>query len=538
MLIGLPLLAPPSAGAQIARVTTYNYTSHTSGDFETFESISFAFGLGQTNIGYTNFSENLYTNGTFLASPDIIRMDGTNFTGWDTNSMLLSTDWSVQWSQTSSNLTNAPITGGTSYSGSASLPSFSGTYPFPYSTLSYDTASVGLALDTGGDPNNVQTRIYTLKIEAVQRNTPVPSADITVGGVACDADGKVDLAFADCSTGNNISAVFTAAQSNVWYNVTVVGVARPQIFRVENSFVINSDENGTVTNIVSNTNRITDAVKNATVGEQIILLCKMGYEDGSPYMNAAVTNWSWSISGLTLSNFVGTLTIGQDYDPYPKDQETCIFYWKDASTNTLILSCSSIVSGQLIPATTYFDVIKPSNPFSIVVGVAPNCDNLKGGYKLRWGGVVFNNIYKIGFIKTYATSENWTACQLITTTRKVMDNGAPWYGVSGSALDTKFPNDDVWDSPSMPCERDLTSLDDKFLTYLMYNPKTPGSIWVPVSVSESFGWSGTATRDTNNDTWSGAPIYFPNDRAIVITNTTSYPIWNKRFPNLQPQDNP
>lgn len=514
-----------SARAQL-RVATYNYTADVGTDFHTFSSIAYTYGHGMTNLNYTNV-----TSG-WIITPGIVGAYCTNGCGWDTNTDGLLT---IRSREASNRLEDNSLTNQVSdteqWSGEHPL---TGATSYPAISMGYVTASVTFDYLTGGDPTNSLSRIYEISVFDTLENGSIPLdlSEAMVNGTNCDAEGKAYFTWTDCTT-NTVSVTFPGTRTNVYYKVNV-GMVRPHIFLVQASYAEYVDENTNYIYTAYTTNLVTDATNTVVVGGKITLFCKMAKDDGTVVSVPAITNWSWTIGGKTLSNYVANSTSGQDYESYPKNQESCVFYWK-SGISAAEVKCNVTVNGAALLAVAYIDVYKPTNSFAVTVGSTASFDaNHLGNFgtkSVHWGNGEAG--VSVGFTYDYdrTSQTNWTVCQLITATRKVKDNGGIWRTRSGtSVLDELFPNNNTSDSPSRYVSGKAVSADDKFDVWLMYNPQTPGSIWVPVWRCSQFGWSGSAEDPNADGTWPATSATVSNDPGpFNVSLTDEFPKWTQNW---------
>lgn len=245
-MLMLEFILTPQTHGQGLRVSSYDYEADTIGDFHTFVSIHYTFGVGQTGIGNTNVTDGV------LENPNIIAFYSTNTCGWDTNTGSLSKvrDY-VQKKEKDDGTYTGERTFSEDWSGDG--PSFPSGFP----AISYPghTSSVGLKYLTGGSTNNPQSRLYEITVfETRESGQAVPASEAKVNGTNCDSEGRVYVSWDDC-TNNTVVFSFPTTRTNVYYNVSV-GMVRPQIFLVTATWEL--DDNGNTT-AVFETNRVTDA---------------------------------------------------------------------------------------------------------------------------------------------------------------------------------------------------------------------------------------------------------------------------------------
>jgi hypothetical protein len=519
-----------STQAQL-RLATYNYMADVGTDFHTFEKTDYTYGLGMTNTYYTNV-----TTGWIIA-PGIIASYCTNGAGWDTNTGGLFT--------TRSRDSAEQVEGGAYTNQVSTNETWSGegpTFPdgnYPAVNLGYLTKTVTFDYLTGGDPSNCLTRVYEITVFDAKENGTIAldPTDAMVNGTNCDGEGRVYVTWTDCTT-NTISVTFPTDCTNVYYKVSV-GMVRPQIFLVRASYGV--DTNGNVdTNIVLHTtNVVTDATNTVTVGEKITLICKMATDSGVVVTNPVITAWSWSIGGLTISNYVADNSSGTVYEPYDKDKQTCVFYWKDG-TNAAIVICNATVNGAVVPTIAYFNVTKPNPSFSVVLDQfaiavdGAHASSEVGDVSLHWGTGFVGESAGITYNYTPVTNQ-WSICQLVTSTTRKNFHGAVIDVESGAGLDTAFPFYTESDSPAngIGINDDEVWADDEFRVWLMHKPPTPGAIWVPIrKITEKFGWDAKAVKAANGQWNLTLAKTLPEGTTLLESEETdSYPTWNKNVPS-------
>jgi hypothetical protein len=502
-------------------VASYSYTEDVGTSFHTFYNTEYKFGIGMTNIAYTNV-----TTG-YIFPPNITGLYSTNGCGWDTNG--LSTTRQVD---TVEQLDTGAFTNG--YSGTEMWSGAGPEFPdgYPAISMGYRTANVTLAYVTDGDPTNILSRVYEITVFDAKENGTIAldPSEAMVNGTNCNAEGKVYCTWSDCNT--NIITVTLPTATNGNYKVSV-GVMRPEIFLTKARFATVGDVNETVSegDTLYSTNRVTDLTNSITVGEKVTVFCKFGTDPAVTPTNApAITAWNWTIGGQTISNYVANTSSGTVHGPYDKDKQSCTYYWK-AGTNAAVVKCDATVNGVAVPTLAYFDVVKPAINFSVTVGANATFDAnyvpAGGGKAIHWGDADANGTVGFSYVYDRSAQTNWTVCQLITATRKKKVNGV-WSTRSGtSVLDLLFPNNNDNDSPGKLVEGTAVTADDKFDVWLMYNPQTPGSIWIPVWRCSQFGWSGSAEDPNANGTWPAASATVRNDPGpFNVSATDEFPQWS------------
>jgi hypothetical protein len=425
-----------SVPAQGLRVSTYKRTVHTGvSEILHFER-QYGYGRGQTNIAYTNIVAN--PNQTPPAAT-VILDSSTNVWTWDFSLWSLSTNYTSDWINLHAD--GSAETGQVTHEGDNEPPSFTGEYPYPAVDIPGLVENVSFQYETGGDTNSPLTRVYIIHVEAKEGANLVPPGEITVAGQTCDGDGNVAVTWADCTT-NGFSASF-GARTNVYFKVDV-GMVRPQIFRITGTYVIGVNEQGNFTNVFTSTNVITDKTNFVLAGELINLYCKMATDAGVVVTNPAITGWDWTIPGQTVSNYVATTPLGKKYEGYPKNQESCVYYWYNRSINTFTVVCNATVNGQPVQSKAYFDVYKPSGTLGMRNGAPAAADanwfKAPGVFSIHYGGSPpVDPVHGVYYDPTVTVAEGISAdykmCQIVNSVESKQSlnaQGGPWSGVKGT----------------------------------------------------------------------------------------------------------
>jgi hypothetical protein len=160
MLLAIMLTCLSSLSSAMAQyVASYSYTEDVGTSFHTFYNTEYKFGIGMTNIAYTNV-----TTG-YIFPPNITGLYSTNGCGWDTNG--LSTTRQVD---TVEQLDTGAFTNG--YSGTEMWSGAGPEFPdgYPAISMGYRTANVTLAYVTDGDPTNILSRVYEITVFDAKEN--------------------------------------------------------------------------------------------------------------------------------------------------------------------------------------------------------------------------------------------------------------------------------------------------------------------------------------------------------------------------------
>lgn len=229
VLMALLSFSPDTTNGQTIRVAKYNQRFDSGGDWQFYSKIDYAFGLGWTNIVQTNLHGEFSTNGPYILNIEgLIKLQGTNSTGWDTDSMLLSTNWTESGVQIW-NTTNTPPTAySTNFYAEPGLPAFPGEFPYPFQTATNDFAKVSLELLTGGSTNSRYPSLYKIYFGAKQNGEMITNTEISlITSIGtnnftnvCNTDYHVFETWSDCTT-NLLNPTFGAAYTNVKFAATV-----------------------------------------------------------------------------------------------------------------------------------------------------------------------------------------------------------------------------------------------------------------------------------------------------------------------------
>jgi hypothetical protein len=210
------------------------------------------------------------------------------------------------------------------------------------------------------------------------------------------------------------------------------------------------------------------------------------------------------------------------------------FYWIDSDNTTAyqVTYTATLSSGNPITAIAFFHVAKPTpvsftgatstmNPV-VNVGVQQYfgaVPSLNFGYNPAVNngspGVVFNVMATTGFGGSFAflqlisvanmyTLQSGRVGNQSTNSGYVLDDTSsatvPQYNDVGGILDVPPGKKDAeWDpalydvpAVALTTNYSAVTINEKFQTFLMYKPPTPGAIWVTMAIL-NWHWAGTAT---------------------------------------------
>jgi uncharacterized Zn-binding protein involved in type VI secretion len=280
---------------------------------------------------------------------------------------------------------------------------------------------------------------------------------------------------------------------------------------------------------------LTTQTNTVIVGQQMNLYCQLSLT------NETLTNFSWTIPGYAISNYV----VASDSSSavvvtnFSLNSSNVVFYWVDGASNRTI-QCSAMVDGQKITAQATFNVLRPTakvTPSTTSVNVIGNLlifGQIING--VPTDGITFSNTITIpaGF-----SGSNFWIQVISSTVRNLQDtstnhvltqNGASPYGdtpIPYAAFDNTGTN--PVDSPNLPLPsgyvRGVAS--GNFEMWMMFQPTN--GIPVPLR-AVNWSWSGSATN--NAGTWlleSGAT----NSVNPTDFDTETYPLWNSDARNKQ-----
>lgn len=374
-----------------------------------------------------------------------------------------------------------------------------------------------------------------------------------------------------------------ASISSVWGATVVSGLAGEPVEVTPTATQVYQNQDYTLDEVVSNlTLQIFDAntgtnlsaqTNTVIVGQQMNLTCQLSVTN-SFMTNFIVTNFQWTIPGVTISNYI----IANDgssailLTSLATNTSSTFFCWVDGASNRVV-QCAATINGVVIGGKANFNVIRPLPSFTAQVLCAVAADtNYAGdpnivGYPYLHFGIDFVTNYGISFAITNVpvrslynqtnvlTYGNYYITQIINqmTVRKNKLVGTNYIGdeLDIAGLDTHvYLNSKIlygtagtssrWgDSPAEPLATNVVwkSASESFSSYLMFSP--PSGIPVPM-YKVNWAWSGSAKLNGTNSyillsSNVPAPIFAPSDEFpqwtnvvyIVTPNHTNLPPFNE-----------
>ncbi|MGO9586631.1 MAG: hypothetical protein ACLP2Y_10595 [Limisphaerales bacterium] len=101
---------------------------------------------------------------------------------------------------------------------------------------------------------------------------------------------------------------------------------------------------------------MTTQTNTVIVGQQISMFCELSVPIRTGW---TFTNFSWTVPGITFSNYAADALSGVLYTNFPTNHQDVVFYWADGASNRVI-QCSATVNGQTVTAKTTFNVLRPT----------------------------------------------------------------------------------------------------------------------------------------------------------------------------------
>ena len=227
-----------------------------------------------------------------------------------------------------------------------------------YGTLQRDVTT-SWKLWTGGEAGSSRIgffRLFTLGYDILNLSN-IPNSHISVEGHPVDTDDYAWLAAAD----DQFIACTPQASgyANYSYNLSPKK-ARLGIYGTGGS------------------GDLADKTNTVVVGQQISLECR--FDDTEHFPTTIITNFSWTVPGTTVANYITTLTNGVVVtNRYPEDYTNSVmnFHWIDGSGSSLFeVECTAIAKGVTLTAKTKFKVIRPTASLGAempgTIGIGPD----------------------------------------------------------------------------------------------------------------------------------------------------------------------
>ena len=280
--------------------------------------------------------------------------------------------------------------------------------------------------------------------------------------------------------------------------------------------------------------------QNVIVGQKISLTC--GWEGG---IGRAITNYSWTVPGITFSNYLADANTGKLYADFCKSNDNVNFYWVDGGNPPTKVTCEVTFNGQSLTAKADFDVGRPTATMTATVtgGIRADSNYWKTGAWLHFGGynVGTNAIHGISFqINGADNSGNLFFVQTgIMHREQLWSNGTNYVGVAGPGIDASAAADNyvypfdisqgtnaTGDSPAAPTLSHFrtVSANDSYTMYLMFMPSNVGDAKAVPLQKVDWSWSATANQtNVGLNLWQLTSATPPS--GLSPANTTAHPEW-------------
>jgi uncharacterized repeat protein (TIGR01451 family) len=296
-----------------------------------------------------------------------------------------------------------------------------------------------------------------------------------------------------------------------------------------------------------------------SVGEKIDLTATVG---GLP-SGVSVTRSSWGVTGVVVGSYTQSTQTAAKTDFLDPGTNQAVFYWtnSDNVTNYQVTYTATLSDGRTLPVTGAFKVVRPS-PAAISATILadapgkpainatdqgffnPSIPSLNLGYNVANGqpGITFDFSLTATFhglaamtqlVQFSTTRQTGTASITTTSSGYVLDDKQ---GIQyGNPVDMQGHDVLVFtlgDTPAvgLPPTLQHAATNQQFKTYLMYQPPSPGSIWVTLRVL-TWQWTAGATKGADGK-WTvdgGASAPAP----LAGTDSAELPLWNNNASNPQ-----
>jgi hypothetical protein len=278
--------------------------------------------------------------------------------------------------------------------------------------------------------------------------------------------------------------------------------------------------------------------QNVVVGQKISLTCT--WNGAGPL----ITNYSWTVPGITFSDYVASVSSAVLYKTFPTTNSNVAFYWVDGGAKQL--SCTVIADGKPFTANASFQVTRPHAALAAAVTGEIRADNnyFRPGTYLHFGGyyVGTNAIHGIKFqISGADVAGDYFFIQTGSIhEEQLWSNGTNYvgdsdYGVDNGVnpssyiypLDSSQGTNATGDSPGSELKTNFQSVtkSDAYAMYLMFTPANVGTA-EPVPL-QKVNWTWSATAIQTNATlnlWRVTNAIPPSEPAPM--DCTSHPEWS------------
>jgi hypothetical protein len=292
-------------------------------------------------------------------------------------------------------------------------------------------------------------------------------------------------------------------------------------------------------------NDVTGSNVTSLVGQRMYLYCQLEDSGGTVITTPAMTNFSWTIPGFAISNYVADDSSGVVITNFPTTTNDVAFYWVDGGSKQV--QCSATAAGQTFTAQTTFNVLKPLAKVTATIISPITLDYVDGPPTLHFGsaepgtqpGILFSNSIAIPAEYTGNTNYTFEWIQKVNYLKERLqtnDASGAWYSLQASnVLDSQYPYPSpdarfsdfcTSDSPESDTLDTYTNISftNNFTMWLMFQPS--GGVMVPV---RTVNWSWNATGAFNGVTGnviSSNSVANPDSDAIG-----NYPIWTDNVTN-------
>jgi hypothetical protein len=396
----------------------------------------------------------------------------------------------------------------------------------PGSGMRWTNANTQLTLWTGGTTNVAKTNFFRLSAWAydVATTNPISPTALTVAGKRCDTNGAVYLSLPD----------------NIWTDCTPL----PDWQQTYAHYTFGVTSSKAKLRLFWGDTDITDSDIMLYVGEGLTLTCRFDNQSV-----ATITNFSWSIPGQRVANYVQSSTAGIVDTNVVLTNSSATFYWYRPGTN-LVVQCTVQVMGQTLSAKATFQVQAPTANLNAQIFSPVGLSSAGGGNAILHFGIPTGPV-GIQFRGTnmepdaIATNGAWFFLQIVSTVQSYnLSNGINiTYATNGvdtlvpyplletintpglSRMTEDSPNNSL-ESTTVKCWRN-----DSFVMYLFFQSNRGTSIPVPIKQTDWF-WGGVCTNV--GGTWaSGSLLSSTNGIGASNISSTTLPEWNHNIANYR-----
>lgn len=271
----------------------------------------------------------------------------------------------------------------------------------------------------------------------------------------------------------------------------------------------------------------------AVVGEKVALTCAL-----NPSI-PGLTNFQWTIPGYAISNYVANTNVGLLFEQFPTTNSNVAFYWVDGDQKRVLVEAT--VGDQVASVNTTFDVARPTADWIAEPNALVTVDNNHMYHALHFGYIDSTNkgmLFHFRNPQMNGCPAGWLfRCVQIGSTYSRVNYYTNNVGaeIIDSGLDTAYPMNgwasapgDDSDGPAQWTEnRFKVQREDRFSTYLLYDPLLLDSIPVPIKKLEWY-WGGLACTNGAGD-W--VLLSSPTNYGVIKNNedTMEFPTWTRNL---------